>query len=40
MVELRGDYINMSEMFFGDYPSFDELMRKMIELEEEIHNIK
>ena len=39
-VELRGDYINMSEMFFGDYPSFDELMRKIIELEEEIHNIK
>jgi len=35
--EIKEDYKNMSEMFFGDYPKFDEVMNKIIKLEEEIH---
>ena len=30
----------MREMFFGDYPSFDEVMSQIMELEKEIHKIK
>lgn len=38
--EIEEDYKNMSEMFFGKYPSFDEIMSKMLEVEKEIHKIK
>ena len=38
--EIQEDYKNMSEMFFGEYPSFEEIMSKILELEEEIHKIK
>jgi hypothetical protein len=27
-------------MFFGEYPSFEELMNSVLELEKEIHDIK
>lgn len=37
--ELKRDYIQMEEMFFGEHPSFDELMAEIKKLEEEIHNI-
>ena len=38
--EIEEDYKNMREMFFGDYPSFDEVMSQIMELEKEIHKIK
>lgn len=38
--EIKADYENMHEMFFGNYPSFDELMNRIDELENEIHNIR
>ncbi|NQN91848.1 nucleotidyl transferase AbiEii/AbiGii toxin family protein [Streptococcus suis] len=38
--EIEDDYKNMTEMFFGKYPSFEELMNSVLELELEIHNIK
>ena len=38
--EIREDYKNMSEMFFRDYPRFEEVMHKIAELEKEIHEIK
>ena len=38
--EIKEDYKNMSEMFFGEYPSFEELMNSVLELEREIHKIK
>ncbi|VWL85771.1 nucleotidyl transferase AbiEii/AbiGii toxin family protein [Oceanivirga miroungae] len=38
--EIEEDYKNMIEMFFGDYPDFDEVMNRIIELEKEIHKIK
>ncbi|MEG2800404.1 MAG: nucleotidyl transferase AbiEii/AbiGii toxin family protein [Longicatena sp.] len=36
---LRKDYENMSEMMFGEYPSFDELMTYISELETEINQL-
>lgn len=36
---LRKDYENMSEMMFGEYPSFDELMTYIAELEVEINHL-
>ena len=30
----------MTEMFFGEYPSFEELMNLVLELEKGIHEIK
>lgn len=36
---LRKDYENMSEMMFGEYPSFDELMSYISELESEINQL-
>lgn len=30
----------MVEMFFGEYPSFEEMMSSVLELENEIHKIK
>lgn len=30
----------MEEMFFGEFPSFEELMNSLFELEKEIHKIK
>lgn len=38
--EIKEDYKNMTEMFFGEYPSFEELMNLVLELEKEIHKIK
>ena len=38
--EIKADYKNMTEMFFGEYPSFEELMNSVLELEKEIHKIK
>lgn len=38
--EIKEDYKNMTEMFFGEYPSFEELMDSVLELEKEIHKIK
>ena len=29
----------MAEMFFEDYPSFKEIIKKLAELEDEIHKI-
>lgn len=37
--EIKEDYQDMSEMFFGDYPSFEDLMDSVLELEKEIHKI-
>lgn len=39
LAEIKEDYKNMREMFFGDYPSFEEMMSKIVELEREIHKI-
>ncbi|MEG1717027.1 MAG: nucleotidyl transferase AbiEii/AbiGii toxin family protein [Lachnospiraceae bacterium] len=36
---LRKDYKNMSEMMFGEYPSFDELTAYISELEAEINQL-
>ena len=36
---LRKDYENMSEMMFGEYPSFDELMTYISELQTEINQL-
>ena len=38
--EIKEDYKNMAEMFFGEYPSFEKLMNSVLELEKEIHKIK
>ena len=38
--EIKEDYKNMTEMFFGEYPSFENLMNSILELEKEIHKIK
>lgn len=38
--ELKDDYENMKEMFFGTYPDFEELIFTITELEKEIHKIK
>ncbi len=38
--ELEEDYDNMKEMFFGKYPSFEEIMTELKRLENEIHKIK
>lgn len=38
--EIKEDYNNMSEMFFGKYPSFKNLMQGINELERAIHEIK
>ena len=38
--EIKEDYKNMTEMFFGEYPSFENMMNSILELEKEIHKIK
>lgn len=38
--EIEYDYKNMTEMFFGTYPTFEELMDSISQLEEEIHKIE
>lgn len=38
--EIEEDYINMNDMLFGEYPSFQDMMQGIIELEKEIHRIK
>lgn len=40
LTAIKEDYKNMKEMFFGDYPSFEEMMSKIVELEGEIHKIR
>lgn len=37
--ELKRDYLQMEEMFFGEHPSFDELIAEIEKLEKEIHSI-
>lgn len=37
--EIEEDYKNMIEMFFGSFPSFEEIIKRLKELEEEIHRI-
>lgn len=39
MNPLREDYDAMKNMLYGDYPSFDEIIKFLAELEEEIHNL-
>lgn len=38
--ELKDDYKYMSEMFFGTYPKFEEIISGILKLEKEIHEIK
>lgn len=38
--EIEEDYKNMTEMFFGKYPNFEELINSVLEIEKEIHKIK
>ncbi len=38
-VELRNDYVAMSNMFYGTAPGFDEILGFLSELENEIHNL-
>ncbi len=38
--EIEEDYNNMKEMFFGDYPSFQDVIIELRKLEREIHEIK
>jgi len=37
--EIGEDYHNMSEMFFGRYPTFEEVMDKISDMEKEIHEL-
>jgi hypothetical protein len=37
---LRDDYNSMEEMFFGEYPAFDELIESIFSLEHEINSLK
>lgn len=37
--EIEEDYKHMVEMFFEDYPSFEEVIKRLTELEDEIHKI-
>jgi len=37
---LRSDYVSMQNMIFGAYPSFDEMMRTLKGLEDEINNMQ
>jgi hypothetical protein len=39
MDDLRKDYSSMKSMIFGDYPSFDDLMDELKQLEEEINSL-
>lgn len=36
---LKEDYANMSEMMFGPYPEFDDLMSFIQKLEDEINGL-
>jgi len=36
--ELEKDYVKMTSMIFGDYPTFEDMMTVIAELETEIHN--
>ncbi len=38
--KLKSDYENMKEMFFGEYPSFEEIIEYLKKLEIEIKNLK
>ncbi len=38
--EIEKDYDNMKEMFFGEYPDFQEVMDSLKKLEKEIHETK
>lgn len=38
--EIEEDYNNMKDMFFGEYPSFEDMMQGIADLEKEIHNIQ
>ena len=37
--EIKKDFDSMSEMFYGNYPSFDEIMNNLSNLEQEIHSL-
>jgi len=36
---LRNDYESMTDMLFGTYPTFDELMKSIANLENEINQV-
>lgn len=38
--EIEEDYNEMRDMFFGEYPSFQNMMQGILDLEKEIHRIK
>lgn len=37
--EMKDDYHSMREMFFGEFPTFEDVIEKLSNLEMEIHNI-
>ena len=37
---LRKDYADMKSMIYGEYPSFDEILKVIKELEKEVNNSK
>lgn len=37
--EIKDDYHSMEEMFFGEYPTFEEIIEKLSDLEKEIQSI-
>jgi hypothetical protein len=39
MVALKADYEQMQEMLFGNKPSFDDILKALIDLENEIHSL-
>jgi hypothetical protein len=39
MVALKADYEQMQEMLFGNKPSFDDILKALIDLENEIHTL-
>jgi hypothetical protein len=39
MVALKVDYEQMQEMLFGHKPNFDDILKALIDLENEIHSL-
>ena len=39
MVALKADFEQMQEMLFGNNPSFDDILKALIDLENEIHTL-
>jgi len=40
MKELKSDYISMQQMFMDSYPTLDEIIQYLQELESEINHIQ